>query len=178
MGFLINGVIAGVIAGVFAITLNAAPVSQVSEAASSIDEAVYVEEICEPEAFEESTIAGNGGACNKWVYDKPESPANIDMVFEFAGLSADDEVEVYEFADLTAETIVNRNGKIIIEIIRGTCVGENGEGITDEGYYITYAHTPGFQVGARYESYCIYNPATDFIDDIIERYDFCIASGF
>lgn len=70
--------------------------------------------------------------------------------------------------DRCTEAIECRNGKIIIEVIQGTVIDECGNGRTDTGDYIKY---DGLEKGTRVETVLIYNPATNYVDDIMDRAD-------
>lgn len=86
-----------------------------------------------------------------------------------------DKTEVYysktkkEFDQL--ETVLeNRNGKIIIEIFEGTVLDNDGNGQNDCGGYIHY-DTTRFSEGDRVQTVFVYNPNTNYIDDILYRTD-------
>ena len=86
------------------------------------------------------------------------------------------EIHIYDADDLTAEILENRDGAVIIERIYGIVLDEQGNGKilnpAIEGQdYISYRSVNGAEVGDCYASYMIYNPATDYVDDIMERYD-------
>lgn len=83
------------------------------------------------------------------------------------------ETEIYyiksqENYDRCTEAIEQRNGKIIIEVIQGTVIDEFGNGRTGTGDYIRYA---GLEKGTRVETVLIYNPTTNYFDDIMYRAD-------
>lgn len=83
------------------------------------------------------------------------------------------ETEIYyiksqEDYDRCTKAIEQRNGKIIIEVIQGTVIDELGNGRTDTGDYIKY---DGLEKGTRVETVLIYDPATNYIDDIMYRAD-------
>ena len=72
-------------------------------------------------------------------------------------------------SELTEKMLTSRKGKtLFIEIIDGKQVNRRGDGATTDGYYIRYH---GFKKGNRIRSYCVYNPYTNYIDDVGERYD-------
>lgn len=86
-------------------------------------------------------------------------------------------VEVYNLDDLTEDILTNRNGKVIVEISTGTVTNpETGDGVLDtrDPYfnYINYKGIPGIQAGSKILTICIYNPNSNFSDDIIERFDY------
>lgn len=85
-------------------------------------------------------------------------------------------VQIYDTPELMGSDILsNRNGKLIIE----QCVGivtnkETGDGKIlglEENDYICYSRVKGIRDGSIVLTYFIYNPETNYIDDIIYRYD-------
>ena len=87
-------------------------------------------------------------------------------------------VQIYDVDDLDYETLTNRNGNIIIEKIIGIVLDEAGNGEilnTNTGYnYINYKNVKDAQVGDVVLTYCIFNPDTNYEDDIIDRMDYII----
>lgn len=92
------------------------------------------------------------------------------------------EYAVYDSSELTAEILENRNGVIIVE----RCIGivsdkDTGDGIllnTDDSYYNYIHYFPfGYPLnnGTVMLSYMVYNPTNNFVDDILERYDFVLS---
>ena len=92
------------------------------------------------------------------------------------------EYELYDASELFAEVLENRNGLVIVE----RCIGfvtnkETGDGrvlnALDENYnYISYRSvTEDYCDGTVFVSYMIYNPENNYVDDIIERYDFVLS---
>lgn len=63
-----------------------------------------------------------------------------------------------------------RDGSIVIEISKGTVSDIEGNGVDASGYYRHY-DTSKFSVGDSVQSVFIYNPDTNYIDDIICRVD-------
>lgn len=92
-----------------------------------------------------------------------------------------DTVQIIDTENLTDEILLNRNqdGTIIIERVIGIVVNSdlNGEIInTNDGYYINYSHIKNIKEGDIILSYFIYNPDTNYIDDIINRFDYVLDS--
>jgi len=92
------------------------------------------------------------------------------------------EYELYDASELFTEVLENRNGMVIVE----RCIGfvtnkETGDGrvlnALDENYnYISYRSvTEDYCDGTVFVSYMIYNPDNNYVDDIIERYDFVLS---
>lgn len=78
-------------------------------------------------------------------------------------------VRFIKSAKLTEKMLTSRKGKALyIEIIDGGQINRRGDGVTTCGYYIRYH---GFRKGDHIRSYCVYNPHTNYIDDVVERYD-------
>jgi len=73
-----------------------------------------------------------------------------------------------ELADID---ITGRYNKyIVVEFIEGKCINNDGDGITDTGYYISYKRLKNHKRGTRYQTFCIYDNS-EYIDDIIGRID-------
>lgn len=72
--------------------------------------------------------------------------------------------------DSLIKTLETRNGKIIIEISSGTVIDDDGNGQDICGNYIKY-DPDRFSAGDHVQSIFVYNPETNFIDDIISRTD-------
>lgn len=93
-------------------------------------------------------------------------------------------VEVYDCSELTAEILENRDGKIIIE----ECIGivtnkQTGAGkllnyTNPDYYYISYSSVDGIRDGSVVLTYFIYNPDSNYIDDILYRFDYIIDREF
>lgn len=71
------------------------------------------------------------------------------------------------------DALENRNGKIIIEVSSGTVLDDEGHGRDICGYYIKY-DSERFSAGNEVQSVFVYNPETNYIDDIISRTDILI----
>lgn len=68
------------------------------------------------------------------------------------------------------DALENRNGKIIIEVSSGTVLDNEGNGKDSCGYYIKY-DSSRFFAGDQVQSVFVYNPETNYIDDIVSRAD-------
>ena len=82
---------------------------------------------------------------------------------------------------LTEKMLTHRNGKkhhiMYIERIIGKVTDNEKNGTVlnppvDGGYYISYASVKGARKGDLIITYCVYNPYTNYDDDVIERWDF------
>lgn len=69
----------------------------------------------------------------------------------------------------SADAITHRNGKIIIQVVQGTVISDNGDGKLDTGGYIKY--DADLKQGDRVETVLVYNPATNYTDDVMYRAD-------
>ena len=85
-------------------------------------------------------------------------------------------MEIMNTAELTAETLENRNGDIIVERVLGIVIdAESGLGYElHNGNHISYKNVLGISNGDVVCTYLIYNPDTNIIDDIVDRYDYVI----
>ena len=68
------------------------------------------------------------------------------------------------------DALENRNGKIVIEVSSGTVLDDAGNGQDVCGYYIKY-DSSRFSAGDQVQSVFVYNPDTNYIDDIVSRTD-------
>lgn len=89
---------------------------------------------------------------------------------------------IYDASELTMEMLESRTPEVVIiercvSII--TNAKEDGDAKMlnyDGGYYIK--HSKGYEDGTIMLSYFIYNPNTQYYDDIIERYDFVLDTEY
>lgn len=68
------------------------------------------------------------------------------------------------------DALENRDGKIVIEVSSGTVLNNEGNGKDICGYYIKY-DSSRFSAGDQVQSVFVYNPDTNYIDDIVSRTD-------
>ena len=88
-------------------------------------------------------------------------------------------VKVIDCNDLTEEMLTTRteHNVMYIERIIGkvTDNAKNGKVLNppeDGGYYISYTSVADARKGDLIITYCVYNPYTNYDDDVIERWDF------
>lgn len=88
-------------------------------------------------------------------------------------------VKVIDCNDLTEEMLTTRTEHRImyIERIIGKVTDNEKNGTVlnppeDGGYYISYASVKGARKGDLVITYCVYNPFSNYDDDVIERWDF------
>ncbi len=86
---------------------------------------------------------------------------------------------VIDCNDLTEEMLTTRTERNVmyIERIIGkvTDNAKNGKVLNppvDGGYYISYASVEDARKGDTIITYCVYNPFSNYDDDVIERWDF------
>lgn len=80
----------------------------------------------------------------------------------------------------TYEELINRNGRIYIEVVSGIVLDKKGNGkqlntSSDSGNYIAY--NDKYKAGDKVISLFIYNPLSNAEDDIIARLDYNTQSG-
>lgn len=84
--------------------------------------------------------------------------------------------QVYDSSELTEDILANRQGKLIIEKCVGTVLDDEKNGAiqnADSDYnYISYADVDDCAKGDTITTYLIYNPKTNYTDDVVERFDF------
>ena len=72
------------------------------------------------------------------------------------------------------EILSNRNGALVVEVVEGTVLNENGDGeycYKDDRYYIHY-NPKLYSNGDEVVSVFVYNPNTNYEDDILYRTDY------
>lgn len=91
----------------------------------------------------------------------PQEPDGVTEIF-YIGSDSDHEKLL--------DALENRNGKIVIEITSGIVLDDEGNGQDICGHYIKY-DPEKFSVGDQIQSVFVYNPGTNYIDDIFSRTD-------
>ena len=86
-----------------------------------------------------------------------------------------DNIHVYhsktkEDFDRLTSIIENRNGRIIIEMVDATVLDDDGNGSDSFGFYVKY-DSGRFSKGDKVRSIFVYNPKTNYLDDIVRRID-------
>lgn len=79
--------------------------------------------------------------------------------------------QLYDSSELTEDILVNRQGKLIIEKCVGTVLDDEKNGSLEDGSYISYKSVDCTK-GDTVITYLIYNPETNYTDDVIERFDY------
>lgn len=83
--------------------------------------------------------------------------------------------QLYDSSKLTEDVLANRQGKLIIEKCVGKVLDDEKNGAiqnADSDYnYISYADVDCTK-GDTVTTYLIYNPETNYTDDVIERFDY------
>ena len=89
---------------------------------------------------------------------------------------------IFDASELTTEMLESRTPEVVIIercISIVTNANEEGDGKMlnyDGGYYIK--HDKGIEDGTIMLTYFVYNPNTQYYDDIIERYDFVLDTEY
>ena len=94
----------------------------------------------------------------------PQESDNLTEVFYISSASDHEKL---------LDALETRNGKIVIEVSSGTVLDDEGHGRDICGYYIKY-DSERFSAGDQVQSVFVYNPETNYIDDIISRTDILI----
>ena len=88
-------------------------------------------------------------------------------------------VKIIDCNDLTEEMLTTRAERNVmyIERIIGKVTDNEKNGTVlnppvDGGYYISYASVDDAEIGDVIVTYCVYNPYSNYDDDVIERWDF------
>lgn len=88
-------------------------------------------------------------------------------------------IKVIDCNKLTEEMLTTRteHNVMYIERIIGKVTDNEKNGTVlnppvDGGYYISYASVKGARKGDLIVTYCVYNPYSNYDDDVIERWDF------
>lgn len=75
---------------------------------------------------------------------------------------------------LTRHMLLSRKAKhiVYVERIVGKVVNSNMDGLTTNGHYMSYRSLRGYaHKGDEVATYCVYNPFSNAIDDVIDRFD-------
>lgn len=110
--------------------------------------------------------------CNSLEVNKTESEQTAQTIrndIDFRNVEIYHSTSKEEFDRLTP-ILENRNGKIIIEVIDGTVLDDNGNGTDITGKYIKY-DSDRFSKGDKVQTAFIYNPKTNSFDDVLYRID-------
>lgn len=110
--------------------------------------------------------------CNTLEVNKTESEQTAQTIrndIDFGNVEIYHSTSKEEFDRLTP-ILENRNGKIIIEVIEGTVLDDNGNGTDITGKYIKY-DSDRFSKGDKVQTVFIYNPKTNTFDDVLYRID-------
>ena len=79
--------------------------------------------------------------------------------------------QLYNSSELTEDILANRQDKLIIEKCVGIVTDDEKNGSLEDGSYISYADVDCVK-GDTITTYLIYNPDTNYTDDVIKRFDF------
>ena len=79
--------------------------------------------------------------------------------------------QVYNSSELTEDILANRQGKLIIEKCIGTVIDDEKNGSLEDESYISYESVDCTK-GDTITTYLIFNPETNYTDDVIKRFDY------
>lgn len=79
--------------------------------------------------------------------------------------------QLYDSSELTEDILANRQGKLIIEKCVGEVTDDEKNGSLEDGSYISYESVDCTK-GDTITTYLIFNPDTNYVDDVIERFDY------
>lgn len=79
--------------------------------------------------------------------------------------------QLYDSSELTEDVLANRQGKLIIEKCIGTVTDDEKNGSLEDGSYISYENVDCVK-GNTIVTYLIYNPDTNYTDDVVNRFDY------
>lgn len=113
------------------------------------------------------------------VADKADAVEECSLEFYQQLIEELDIIKIYDSSKLTTEILQNRNGEIIIEKCIGEVTSSTGDGRilnydNPNYYYINYSKVDGIKKGNVVLTYFIYNPDSNFEDDILLRFDYII----
>ena len=104
--------------------------------------------------------------------DSYDFEPNINVIPSETETETQDNIcQLYDSSELTEDILANRQGKLIIEKCVGTVIDDEKNGSLDDGSYISYADVDCSK-GDTITTYLIYNPDTNYTDDVIKRFDF------
>lgn len=134
-------------------------------------ETVLTDSICMADNDLDTVTSYSGTADGLQLYTKDGNGHYL----EVSQNTQDSQTAIYHVTsekeyDILFDALENRNGRIIIEISYGSVIDDNGNGADTLGYYRHYDNER-FAEGDRIQSIFIYNPDTNFTDDILYRVD-------
>ena len=120
-----------------------------------------------------STVSGDSIARDNTTSNSMIDNKQVQYIDEIA--INNDSVQIYqaktkEEYDRLTHIIENRNGKIIIEVVDAIVLDDEGNGSDQFGFYVKY-DSERFHKGDKVQSIFVYNPDTNYLDDIICQTD-------
>lgn len=113
---------------------------------------------------------------NKLTISTSTDSYNFEPTINVIPSETDNICQVYDSSELTEDILANRQGKLIIEKCVGTVLDDEKNGAiqnADSDYnYISYADVDDCTKGDTVTTYLIFNPDTNYTDDVVERFDF------
>lgn len=125
------------------------------------------------------TASALSGCSNAKAVKSAEKSVNVDSLDYYRELTDEiGTIEIIDSSDLSLKKLENRKGKIIIEKCIGVVDSSNGDGkilnCADSDCYISYKDVENYQKGDIILTYFVYNPDTNYTDDILQRFDYII----
>ena len=103
--------------------------------------------------------------------DSYDFEPNINVIPSETETETQDNIcQLYDSSELTEDILANRR-KLIIEKCVGTVIDDEKNGSLEDGSYISYADVDCVK-GDTITTYLIYNPDTNYTDDVVDRFDF------
>lgn len=120
-----------------------------------------------------STVSGDSIARDNTTSNSMIDNKQVQYIDEIA--INRDNIQIYqaktkEEYDRLTHIIENRNGKIIIEVVDAIVLDDEGNGSDQFGFYVKY-DSERFHKGDKVQSIFVYNPDTNYLDDIICQTD-------
>ena len=120
-----------------------------------------------------STVSGDSIARDNTTSNSMMDNKQVQYIDEIA--INNDNIQIYqaktkEEYDRLTHIIENRNGKIIIEVVDAIVLDDEGNGSDQFGFYVKY-DSERFHKGDKVQSIFVYNPDTNYLDDIICQTD-------
>ena len=104
--------------------------------------------------------------------DSYDFEPNINVIPSETETETQDNIcQFYDSSELTEDILANRQGKLIMEKCVGTVTDDEKNGSLEDGSYISYADVDCAK-GDIITTYLIYNPDTNYTDDVVDRFDF------
>lgn len=144
-----------------------------------IGKTMSIQKIVEPKPNEKQYLAVNDIKSidyyvseNKLTINTSTDSYNFEPTINVIPSETQDNIcQFYNSSELTEDILANRQGKLIIEKCIGTVIDDEKNGSLEDESYISYESVDCTK-GNTIITYLIYNPETNYTDDVIERFDY------